>query len=364
MTLPSSSESKVRPRTRIGLNSRLRPRVRVVAGAVLVACTCFASVTWAEPKAEDRIAKGVRLRRDHRDAEALSEFQRAYAENPSARALAQIALAEQALSSWVQAEQDLERALEAKTDPWIAAHSATLEQALASLKKHLATLTVTSVAGARLSLNDVEIGTLPLAPLRVPAGQVVVTLRLQPDREVSHSLEVPGGAVVVDRVEFPAAASAPKLPPVEPSRAEESPSHVAPVASPLPAIQSDPQATRRALAWGTLGGAGTVLIAAVAAEIVHQRQAARYNDDQRCSFGELSRDERCGTYRGRAETARDLAIAGYIGSGALATASAVLFLTLPTRKPHPASAWGASQAIRPWVALGSGDACLGWQGAW
>ena len=53
---------------------------------------------------------------------------------------------------------------------------------------------------------------------------------------------------------------------------------------------------------------------------------AHYNDDALCLQPGLSRDERCGTYRGRAETAMGLALVGYIGTAALGGTSAVLFL--------------------------------------
>lgn len=71
--------------------------------------------------AETLIDEGVQLREQGRDAGALERFQRAYAESRSARALAQVALAEQALGRWVDANAHLTEAL-AMGGEWIETH--------------------------------------------------------------------------------------------------------------------------------------------------------------------------------------------------------------------------------------------------
>jgi hypothetical protein len=106
-----------------------------------------------------------------------------------------------------------------------------------------------------------------------------------------------------------------------------------------------------------------VLAASVAAEFAYQSQKAHYNDDQRCAYGELSRDQRCGVYRGRANVARVMATGGYIGAGVLAAASALLF----SISFEPSSAPASPEALRagePWIALEPGDARFGWRGSW
>jgi hypothetical protein len=55
------------------------------------------------------INRGIALRLEGRDLEALVEFERAYAMNPTPRARAQIALAHQALGAWVPAESEISR---------------------------------------------------------------------------------------------------------------------------------------------------------------------------------------------------------------------------------------------------------------
>ncbi len=55
----------------------------------------------------DLVERGIELRIQHRDDEALALFRRAYEATPKPRTRAQIGLAEQALGSWVSAEVDL-----------------------------------------------------------------------------------------------------------------------------------------------------------------------------------------------------------------------------------------------------------------
>jgi hypothetical protein len=100
-----------------------------------------------------------------------------------------------------------------------------------------------------------------------------------------------------------------------------------------------PPATQRFLAWGTASGAVAFLGGAIAAQLVHEQNASRYNDDSLCkATTTLSRDQRCGTYRGRAETAQTLANIGYVAAGALGVASAVLFFTAPPQRGAKKSA--------------------------
>jgi hypothetical protein len=63
-----------------------------------------ASSAHAQTSSAEMVEKGVQLRREHRDAEALEQFRQADKLNPAPRIKAQIGLAEQALAQWVEAE--------------------------------------------------------------------------------------------------------------------------------------------------------------------------------------------------------------------------------------------------------------------
>src|SRR5262245_25439921 len=88
-------------------------------------------------EAEPLIQKGIELRRASKDFEALTYFKQALAIAQTPRAYAQLALAEQALSHWVEAEQHLTTALDARTDPWIKKNRAVLEGSSAAIHSHI-----------------------------------------------------------------------------------------------------------------------------------------------------------------------------------------------------------------------------------
>jgi hypothetical protein len=151
----------------------------VLWGALLVASCLGRQARAQDDGAEVLTKQGLELRRQRRDAEALDAFRRAYAIKATPRTLAQIALAEQALGKWVDAEADLDAALRSTDDAWIAPHRDTLLGGLATIRSHLGWLEVTADApAARVWVNGAELGELPLAkPVRVEAGSVVVEVR-------------------------------------------------------------------------------------------------------------------------------------------------------------------------------------------
>jgi hypothetical protein len=140
-----------------------------------LALTAFSA--QADPSESDAaLAHGVALRRERKDAEALSEFRRAYSLEPTPRALAQIALAEAALERWVTAENDLLRAL-AGSDAWIERQRSALRVALEEVQSHLGTLELTSRDGAEVWIDGEFAARLPVATIRARAGHLVIEVR-------------------------------------------------------------------------------------------------------------------------------------------------------------------------------------------
>jgi hypothetical protein len=219
-------------------------RWAVLWGAFLVASS-YARPALAQDDAEALTKQGLELRRQRRDAEALAVFRHAYAVKATPRTLAQIALAEQALGKWVDAEADLDAALGSTDDAWIAPHRSALLGGLATIRSHLGWLEVTADApAARLWVNGADLGELPLAkPVRVEAGSVVVEVRAAgfvPARRVPFV--EPGGSareavhLVPLTTEPPAAVPEPAAsPPVAPAGTTEPPR--SPYASVLPTAE-------------------------------------------------------------------------------------------------------------------------------
>jgi hypothetical protein len=129
-----------------------------------------------DDEASALLRQGVELRRVHRNAEALEVFTRALALSPTPVGLAQVALAEQSLGRWVEAEMGLRSALEHLDDPWIAKNRQALEEALEEVERHTARLTVdVDVADVTIVLDGraIERGKEAL----VPAGAAILAVQ-------------------------------------------------------------------------------------------------------------------------------------------------------------------------------------------
>jgi hypothetical protein len=303
----------------------VRPPFALVLGALVALAAPRAAAQ--EPSDDALIAEGVELRRSGHDEEALASFRRAYALRPTLRALGQIALAEQALGRWLDAEDDLQRALAADQDAWIARHRDVLEGALAIVRSHVGRVEVESPApGAELSINGAPAGPVPRDAVRVVAGPVVLVVTAPGYLPLRRSLDVAGGARVKARFDLLPA------PPPEPQSPQ-----AAPLVAPAPATSSSTASLPRTLAWATLFTGGAFVAGGVVANVVRENDVAIYNDPTRCWYGGLTRDELCLSKRQAADTAQSFAIAGYVAGGALLATSAVLFLTTRPRESRAAA---------------------------
>ncbi len=147
-------------------------------GLLSMGLLLLASTAPARADGDDAIAlvrAGVALRREHRTEEALALFAKAVAISPTPSARAQLALAEQALARWLDAERDIDAALAANSE-WVEKNRASLEGARAVIRQHLGWLTVDiDVATAHAQLDGLPI--TPGVQTRVVAGTSVLEVR-------------------------------------------------------------------------------------------------------------------------------------------------------------------------------------------
>jgi hypothetical protein len=300
----------------------------------------------AEDKARsevDRIIdRGVELRESGKDAAALEEFRRAYELSHGGRALAQLALAEQALGQWIDAESHLKVALDSTTDRWVRANRQALEGALRAIQQRLGNLDLTvNVAGAQLRLNGADVGRMPLGqPARVVAGTVIVDLSADGYWPVQRSVLVPAGGVARESVlmarheEQGGARSTVGATPSSgpPARTAEPMSAPPPPASGSAALISSPPAVElrteprsRWWLWVTAGAAVAGVGGGVAGLAIGEDHIQKYNSNACLSFN-ATRIQNCGGDLDTANTARGVATASFIGAGALLATTAVLWL--------------------------------------
>jgi hypothetical protein len=270
------------------------------------------------------VRRGIELRREGKDAEALAEFQRALAIRSTSRTRAQIGLAQQALGRWIEAEASLVEALRAGEDPWIVRQREVLDAALGTVRRHLGWLEIaTNVPSAELWVNGSRLGALPQAPLRVVAGAVALELRAAGYRTAERTVTVAPEEHARETVTLVA------LPPKD-----------APPASPPPAARRDiplkdavnnASGSRRTVAWIALAGGATLLGSAVVAHLIRESNAAEYNDDGKCLRPGTTRDENCGHFRDAVTLTETLAVVGYVAGGAALAVGAVLLTVSPSQ---------------------------------
>lgn len=192
------------------------PRSKFVL-IVAVFCIAFFSISsraTAVPAdgSEALIREGLALRRNGDDEGALVRFTQAAGIRRSGRALAQIALAEQAIGRWVESELHLKGALGLRDEAWIAKNRPLLESALKDISSHLGALELAAnVSGAVIKVNGVVRGRSPLRePLRVPSGTVTVELEAEGYFPLARSVVVMSGGRARESLSMVPAAQSPQ----------------------------------------------------------------------------------------------------------------------------------------------------------
>ncbi len=172
-------------------------RFGVACGVLTMgATTTLMAHAQAATDEQIEISRGVSLREKGDDRAALAVFRKVFEQWKTARARAQMGLAEQALGKWAEAEADLQGALAATDDAWITANRIALEESLNGVQLRLGSLDIISeTARSQLWVDGQLAGALPLQrPLRLVAGTVAVRITAPGHAAVQRSVVVtPGG---------------------------------------------------------------------------------------------------------------------------------------------------------------------------
>jgi hypothetical protein len=160
---------------------------------------------------EALVAQGIALRKDGRDLEALPLFRKAFEQQPTPRAFAQLGTCEQAVGLWVAAEAHIHEALKHVQDPWIRKHEIALREALGHVQEKLSSVEFWGTpAGARISIDDEAVATLPMSrPVRVVEGRRAVTIDALGFLAARRSIEVRPGVPLREHVALASAGGPP-----------------------------------------------------------------------------------------------------------------------------------------------------------
>ncbi|TAK22630.1 MAG: PEGA domain-containing protein [Myxococcaceae bacterium] len=341
------------------------PRARRSALLLAAAFAFHEGVAAAQTSCDDEAVRaGNELRRSGNDDAALSEFRRAWEACHTPRARAQMALAEAALGRWIEADEHFGETLASGGDPWIERNRRSLEAVRAQVAEHIGYLEPRGgVPGAEVLIDGRPAGTMPLSgPLRAVAGTASVTVRAPGYLPITRSTVITAGQLVRESFEMVREPEvAPPAPPPAPPpvvRSEPPPPPPAPTRSPPPAPLAAPArpavevfrapefrapsdstgSLQRSLGWVAAGGALLALGGGVWALAARESALQDHNNPAlACTVN----DQRTVCYEAldTADGLQTLAIAGFVGGGALAVTSLVLFLTAPS-SPRPTSSAG------------------------
>ena len=299
-------------------------RATLAALLVLAAASTHGRLAFAAPEdgeVESLINRGIELREHGKDDEALAVFKKALAKSPSARARAQVALAEQALGIWLAAENDLILALAADTDPWIVKNRGALEGALAIVRRHVGSLEVRGTDGAEIMLDGVRLGVLPSPnAFRVEAGRRTLELRRKGFHPSARTIEVPSGAVARETVTLVA------LPP-----------EAVGVASGGAAARGtgsrdgvDPGRGQRIIGWAFAGTGAAMLITGGVGMLVRKGIVDDYNN--LCPGLGAAQPAECDGKIDSARTWLTVSIVSFVAGGVFALGGITLAVTAPRRE--------------------------------
>jgi hypothetical protein len=305
-------------------------------------------------QADELIRQGVELRKSGNDDKALEAFRTSFQLRPTPKAQAQVALAEQALGLWVDAERDLKEALRAPSDPWISKNGKALAGALATVEQHLGDLQLLGTpAGAVVKIEERVVGKLPFEkPIRVTAGEVLVSASFDGYFEINRRITIPVGRLVRETIVLHAQPRLVNRPVaqaggtrVRPDN-ELSPIKEAPTTSPERTAAGSPDAQGRfstAQRWGI----GAVVLGGVAAGVggffVAQAISKNNESAKEGCMGDVCNDTGR-ALRLQALTASDRATIAFAAAGVLVAGGVTLLILGRHKAEASETAWWIAPA--------------------
>jgi hypothetical protein len=331
---------------------------------------------------EALLRRGVELRRQGRDEEALKTFRSAFRLRATPRAQAQMGLAEQALGHWVDAEGDISAAIRSREDPWIARNMNVLLSARGKVLQHLGQLQVLgSPAGAAIHIDERDLGAMPMkAPVYVPLGEVVIFVSAPGYISLTRRSTIPSASEIVRETialhEEPRTAARSSF---EATGSDapgwRSPAKARPAAPAVESASAGSDATSLARSSppssghsssltvaAVVGGTGLLFLAGgIAAQVLSSSVSQQFNDvkdapNPTMQCNQQLPDAGGGPCQGLLDSARmrkNLALVGYGVGGVAAAISLVVLVTMPAAR----SGNEAMAACAPTAGGGAGISC-------
>ena len=288
------------------------PTSASLSGVALVLALVIPGAAIAQqPDLDARVRQGMALREQNQPDAAMEHFRRLWESTHYPRALAQLAVTEQTLGRWAEADRHFREVLAITDHVWVQQNRALIQESLNTIAEHIGELEVLGAPpGAELWVNEQRAAVTPLAaPLRLAVGTTVIELRAAGFVPWRRTVTLNARQLTRETAVMVRAGEAPaedrRLPVV--------------VAPPRPATERDPGATQRVLGWVSLGLAAVGVGVGVAGVI----QRNNLDRPSELTDGFVNEITDAGILLG----------VGFGAAGALAASGLVLLFTAPSREP-------------------------------
>jgi len=305
----------------------MRPLIRSAKRGIAT-CLCaamFLSTVGIQPAsaAEDAVVealiqRGIQLRKNNSDEQALAVFLEAEKQDPtSVRVLLHVVTAAQAAGKWLLADSYMRKVSSLQDDPYYQRHSDAIEVVRRSIAARVGTFQVQGGPdGATVRLDGQLVGTLPMtAPASIEAGAYLMEVHRPGFYRLRRNITINGGVLTREPVELNQAVARGDV-------AGDAASGGSGAASGSVGAEPGERTWWHSPAVGwTLVGLGVASgVGSTIAFITRENKVESWNDNESCldpQRGDRTRAQECGPLKEEAETAQTIGIITAVAGVAL-----------------------------------------------
>jgi PEGA domain len=294
-------------------------RVTLLVSAILGAPAPAAAEDAA---VEALIQRGIQLRRDSADEEALNVFLEAEKQDPrSVRVLLHIVTAAQAAGKWLVADAYMKKVSALDNDPYYRRHADAIDVVRRAVVARVGTFQAQGGPdGASVRLDGQLVSTLPMKdPAPIEAGAYVMEVEKVGYYRLRRQVTITGGVLTREPVELNRAQARADLAMGAGSLSADGTGGTA-----EPSWWQSP-----VVGWSLIGvGVASGVVSGISFATSEDR-AEQWNDETQCVPSDGStREEECGNLKDEAETAKTIGIVTGIAGAVFAGLGVVQLLTV------------------------------------
>jgi hypothetical protein len=309
-------------------NSATHKLSTCVRALVFLSAICATTPVFAAEDAvvEALIQRGIQLRRNSADEDALAVFLEAEKQDPtSVRVLLHVVTAAQAAGKWLMADAYMRKVSALSDDPYYRRHTDAIDVVRRSIAARVGSFQAQGgPEGASVRLDGQLVGTLPMEePASIEAGAYLMEVHKPGFYRLRRNVTISGGVLTREPVELNQAVARGDL-------GAGAGADFGPDGGRLGADSGADRAwwASPALGWSLVGvGVASGVVSGIAFQMREDR-AKTWNDDERCvpDVATRTRLDECGNFKDDAETFQTVGIVTAVAGAALAGTGITLLL--------------------------------------